>query len=584
MLVFIFISSSLLGQTQLKVSIVPDKVWINSPNALWALINPGATSSQATNPPCNMPIYMNNFGDNLFTFEPGFSGRIYFIIDTLGYLDSNKFKASITKPNYDTSFPYRYDFVELTYSNGPYDCADISCIDQLGLGLSIATFNSNGKDQSRGYRVPFDTLKNRLENIANPPKANRYPQNGNYIRINTQQHTPLYYTNMANYVNIIKKDTIKLFDVYSGSTASYVKYTNNNPSIDTVSYSGKFFYYYSYFNPTDSTFRLNPDPSVANDPSFLQGNITIKMHDLYSMIYACDGPFVVSGGDANKIPVDTDRVGYNDPWSTVVRNYLVGFNLGYYHNSMANKKSGNNSWNWNGRYAFTQGSGYYNNYARVIQKYSNAYGFPFSDFIVNPLLPISNTTGSVDNLLRIRIHSDTSTDYSDYTSLAHDTTGAVIPPTNYNDTSCSNKGINAVFNFQYILGNDTIAYNDSMSFFNKTFKIGFDYTMYNPPNNNPTPLLGNITFTIFPLYTNSLNKLPFSMANSNYNLYIRTDANCNFTQSFTDNNSIVTAINPEQTAVTLSNMVFCINPNSIISTDKGSTKYNSKIKQKKKSK
>ena len=93
---------------------------------------------------------------------------------------------------------------------------------------------------------------------------------------------------------------------------------------------------------------------------------------LPSAVYTVDGPYTWGGA--------THHVGDNDVYAVLYRDLISGFAWGYWGG-----KYGNDSRAWQGKPPFAAArktkTGYstYNEYAAVIYKYSNAYGFSFSD-------------------------------------------------------------------------------------------------------------------------------------------------------------------------------------------------------------
>jgi hypothetical protein len=537
----------------LPIKLQVDPSW--HPDSTWVLAFPGSGNTAQTSIGLSAPVKLSTIPKSVITVDSGFSGRIYFFVqqgDASAILESTSgFPA-------DSTFLVRYDFIEITYKQNHYDVANLSSVDQFGLTLSMATFKSNIKNDSVGYKVSANNLISQLQNIRSNPQGGapvfNNDTNGRFIRVMSPLNAPGAYFNMANYVKLWvnswisgAKDTIKIFGNYVGATAIF-------PNNVSVKYSAKHFFYNATISTDHNSVVLAPDPSVACKPAFLQGNITASITSLDSMIYPCDGNFYVSPAvsQLNGLP---DRIGYNDPWGTVMRNFLVGFNTGYYENA-ANGLNQNYSWNWNPDSAFKfnyGGDPYYNQYASIIQSTSNSYGFPFTDFIAMPLLPIFGC-----DTLQVSLWSDNTTNFPDYTPIIINTSGVV--PTMVNLLSY---GQNIVFNFT----NTAICPNSSvsLSFCDSIFQTGYSYTNMDSTKKNATSTsCNNITLTGFPLFRPSimkdtLNKYPCSFGGQNFNLFIQTDINGYFINAYCDNQAITTTIAPNQLALTV-NFGYTIDP------------------------
>ncbi len=109
--------------------------------------------------------------------------------------------------------------------------------------------------------------------------------------------------------------------------------------------------------------RGSPSPPVT---------VAVAGSSLPRAIYTVDGPFTVGGQPAH--------VSDNNVYSVIYRDLLSGFAAGY-----MGGRYGNGSANWVGKPPFAAARATstpyttYNEYAAVIYKYSNAYGFSFSD-------------------------------------------------------------------------------------------------------------------------------------------------------------------------------------------------------------
>jgi hypothetical protein len=480
----------------------------------------------------------------------GFSGRIYIFVNA----DSTEIPTQASAIASDTTMHIRYDFIEATYFGGPYDCADLSSVDQFGLTLSMSSADASGNRLSSvGYNVNTYGMIAAMSPVVNSAV---YPaifyENNEFVRIISPLHTPSgAYTDMQTYVTQMcaTGDTLNLFDSYSGANAVY--------TIDTTSYDTTYaaipFCYRAVLSPFGDSIYLVPNPDLADPSAFLQGTIAINKADLYNpaynMIYACDGPFYVQPSSLIPILGDSvaDRVGFNDPWSTVVRNFLAGFNAGYF-GAMDTVGSyisdGNDSWNWNPLHAFEQPYSY-NPYAKVIMANSDSYGFPFSDFIAKPLL---NLYG-VDSLI-LNVWNDSTTHFPDYVptfqSLTADTVNPVI----------GNSPQPAYLTLNFGCTSSVPVYSGTVEFYGNSYATGWTYTNLDTARLN-TNSESCINFTLFPVKAGQNNGYTFTVEGKPFNFTVAVDSLGNFTEVVTDNPTVIAQL-AANNSITLSNLQYAI--------------------------
>lgn len=555
---------------------LPMKVVAQPPvvdSTTWLLATTGTTSTANTSLGTGGPVRLSNISDGIVSIDAGFSGRIYLFT---GVTDSTSIPTAASELS--TTLNLRYDFMEITYFNAPGDCADLSSVDQFGITLSMETIGSNGS--SVGYMVNADTLVSAMQHLA--PGAVMRDGSGNFLRVASPLHTPVgTYTDMKAYVDELCQngDTLSFFGMYDGAAAVYIidstvsvmniqngdtTYTDTTYVLQRKKTYGAIpFYYRAALSASADTIILKPDTLVAGNAGFLQGEIRFRKADLYNtdnhMIYACDGPFTVHPKTLVPLLPDTvpDRVGFNDPWSSVMRDFLVGFNAGYYgiHDTIPVPGSaagyvlnGNNSWDWNPLDAFS--GSYYNTYARYIQQHSDSYGFPFSDFLAKPLLNVVSS----DTLL-LNIWPDSTTNFSDYIDPYSSLTADTINPVKGNNPTSGNY---LVLDF----GQGTaMNYNGKVRFLGRNYSCGYIYTLTASPVDSNTTLPGGVTFTGFPYWSDSVNQYTIIVEGKPVNLWIQADANGNFIQAATDNPSI--AVTLQSGSVKLSNLAYVINPAGI---------------------
>lgn len=563
----------LLRAQQIPVRIQLDTQW--DADSTWLLATPGTTSTGSVSFGTLKPQLVSELQNGVFQMNKGFSGRIYIFVNC----DSSEIPTEASEIASDTSLHVRYDFMEATYFGNAYDCADLSSVDQFGLLLSMVSTDSNGnRISSVGYNTNTYELIKTVGTIVNDsiyPAI--YYDNAGFVRIISPLHTaPGTYTSMENYITDLCNagDTLTIFGSYSGAEAVY--------TIDTTSHSQNYsaipFCYQAVLSPTADSIYLVPHPQIAQPSKFLQGKIAINKADLYNntynMIYACDGPFFVQPGSLIPILGDTvpDKVGFNDPWSAVVRNFLAGFNVGYYGQTDTITEAdstyylnGNNSWNWNPLYAFAQSSTY-NAYAKAIMDNSDSYGFPFSDFIAKPLLDLY----MIDSLI-IHVWNDSTTYTGDYVPTFQTLTADTVNPQGTNISA------NLTLNFGC---GDSLGYNGAVQFYGNTYDCGWTYTGLNTAKLNSNSV-SCINFTSFPGIAGMNNKYTFSVEGVPFGFTVAIDSSGTFTAVTVDNPTVTVTLTANN-SITLANLQYAIPPKYILSDPTSqSKKHKTKKKPKK---
>jgi hypothetical protein len=551
----------------LRAQSIPVRVHLDTQwaaDSTWLLATPGGTSTDSVSFGLLKPQLVSELPNGVFQMNQGFSGRIYIFVNT----GKTQIPTQASQIASDTSLHVRYDFIEATYFGSPYDCADLSSVDQFGLGLSmVSTDTSGNRISSVGYNTNAYGLIHTVSQIVNDSiyPAIFYHDNA-FMRIISPLHTTSgTYTNMESYVNALcnASDTLVIFDSYSGATAKY--------TIDTNSYNHVYdaipFCYQAILSPTADSIYLVPHPNIAQPSKFLQGTIAINKADLYNtaynMIYACDGPFYVQPSGLVPILGDTlpDKVGFNDPWSTVVRNFLAGFNAGYYGQTDTIYEAdttwlmnGNNSWTWNPLFAFEQKNAY-NAYAKAVMNHSDSYGFPFSDFIAKPLLNLHG----IDSLI-LNVWNDSTAYTGDYVPTFQKLTADTVNPAGPNVSG------NLTLNFGC---GDSLGYNGAVEFYGNSYTCGWTYTALDTAHQNSNTV-SCVNFTVFPGVAGLNNKYTFTVEGTPFGFTVAIDSTGTFTSVAVDNPTITVTLGPNN-SITLSNLQYAIPPDYIFDTPGGST-------------
>lgn len=374
------------------------------------------------------PLYNNNFA----------GGRIYVSFGEFPFTSNptgNPCDPSVAE--------LRYDWIELTADGAPAACANLSGVNQLGIAMTLESYLKNTKVSYVGYNDSLNTIKNNLYSINQ--KAFIGGNDTEFVRVispdNGDTTESQSWSSVCDYEGYLKSLQGQEFEIkgyYCGA-----KLTDG-----TVCPPCSYDYTGTFPLDTDKTFTMH-----ATEDSEATGPITITNKDLcetlIEMINKCDGSFTVT--DSNQPPnKDAQTVGTNSVYSAIMRDFLVGFNLGFY-----GYKDGlidyNNSNNWNPFGTFkninpnTQ-TPYGNKYTYTVHKSTNSYSFPFEDFLGKVFVTLNPE--KADTLV-ITILNDTQTgDYTPYsqaTAPAVTTGDSQVPQINF-FFDASKKGFPFKFN------------------------------------------------------------------------------------------------------------------------------------------
>ena len=482
----------------------------------------------------NTPTLLSTLTDNSFTIPTGFSGRIYFFL-------TDKVSDVPTSPSeISTTLGLRYDWIEATCDGSKTACANLTSVDQFGIALSLETKDSSGnKIGTVGYNISAKDLVADLGALAPSAVVGDMSQ-GTFTRVISPLHTPAgTYGSLKDYIKLIDGKTIYLTGTYNGSTDA-----------NHVYHPAASFFYRCAFDSTKTDIELIPEAD-----SGIQGTIKIPSSSLEDMIYACDGKFDVPGTTAGKNGNGVgDTVGFNDDWSTVVRNFLVGWNLGFYGYKPAPvdgyQYDCDNSWDWMPQFSFkmtdSENSLCYNNYAETIWNNSNSYGFPFSDFLGKPLLNLYEVP-----TLEISVLKDDETN----TAYTPPTPQSITPVDHKNPQSGNSTDHSIIFNAGV---GDSIYYTGTVEFDSKFFEFGY-VTQFTATTPGATTANGNCTIANVPANVSSVNQYTFKFMGKPFNLYLKLDSDGKILEAVVDGNLTVT---PDNTGynVTISGIMDHISP------------------------
>ena len=268
-----------------------------------------------------------------------FSGRIYF-----------SYGGPVTNAEPPT-WPTRYDKVELTYPG----VANLTAVDFFGIPFKLLARNARGNALGTlAWNAPTDTIENALLAIPGARRALVKTRGGGFARILSPQLSPSSYPSLKQYVSSMSGAHLTVSGDFFG-----------NP-FQSFDYSGA-------FGGSGAT-TLSGTIAPRGGSTTTGAALGVAGSTLPSAIYTVDGPYIWDGA--------THTVSDNDVYAVIYRDLIAGFAWGYWGG-----KYGNDSARWQNKPPFEAARkmgkqpryATYNAYAAVVYKYSNAYGFSFSD-------------------------------------------------------------------------------------------------------------------------------------------------------------------------------------------------------------
>jgi len=272
----------------------------------------------------------------------------------------------------DSDYYKRWDKFELTFNGNSYDKANLTGINSFAIPLSLKTFGDGGTThrETLGYSVDGEEMVNLLKATATNDSAVLKDTSNNFLRVigPTTYPSPNIgpYLPFDNYLNsvISSGEPILIQDLYYG--VGITPRTTNQ--------------IYTFTNTFDTGGNLIM--SGGGTAVGMGHSVVISNDVLAYNIYANNPPYFVDGASAS--------IADNDVYSAAVRDTLAGFAIGFVGSTVIDPVTGvafkdefcKHWYTTNQHLAFydVQTNGlYFNKYAEVFWKYSDSYGFPFSD-------------------------------------------------------------------------------------------------------------------------------------------------------------------------------------------------------------
>ncbi len=251
------------------------------------------------------------------------------------------------------SSPTRFDWAELTVTPNSSDVANLTAVDEFSIGMRLDTYGSSDEHLESVGDANSNTIFNALQQIPGGPAATIREAGGNIIRILSPNKSSAY-PPLTEYVHSMAGKSITLHTAFFGSPFTTSVYTGTFAADGTITLSG-------------ATSPLGEAPS----------SFTIPGNELIADIY--------TGGNTP-----------NTLEGALKRDLLAGFSTGFWDGRYGNdaisfcsnpQTTGQGSWCPAGfnQLAFGDARPSLSSfptceqYAAVINQYSDVYGNPYSD-------------------------------------------------------------------------------------------------------------------------------------------------------------------------------------------------------------
>lgn len=287
------------------------------------------------------PVALSTIPGETLTINRLISGRIY-----ISYGEG----VTVAEP-FDS--PTRFDWAELTVTPEDSDVANLTAVDQFGIGMRLDTFAAGNQHLEAVGAANSNTIFGAMQQIPGGPQATVRNGSGEILRILSPIHTTAY-PDLGEYVRSMSGQTITLHTAFFGTPFT------------TSLYSGTF--------AADGSLELT---GTTNLPGEAPATISFEGPKLIEDIYTGAGtPNTMEG--------------------TIRRDVYAGFATGFWGGKYGNDAlsfcnnpmtTGQGSWCPNG---FNQPSfgdaraalspfPTCEQYAAVINEFSDVYGNPYSD-------------------------------------------------------------------------------------------------------------------------------------------------------------------------------------------------------------
>ncbi len=327
----------------------------------------------------NEPTRLESISGHELTIEKLISGRIFVAYGAEG----------VSEP-IDFSSQTRFDWVELTLKPSDGDVANLTAVEQFGIGMRLNTFGTSDEPLDELGSANADPIFTALQGIPGGPAATVHDSEGNILRVLSPLQSNAY-PDLGEYVRSMAGKPIALHSTFSGP---------NSGEFSTSAYTGTF--------AADGSIALT---GTTNGPQTAPGEITIPGDELIEDVYTGKGT-------------------PNNLEGQIRHDVLVGFMAGYWDGNYGNDaidfcnpatrhlagpqpfcETGFNQPAFGAARPGLSPFPTCEQYAAVINQYADMYGNPYSDGASGKVtIPIVKSGGNDVKTLQLTILPDSGND------------------------------------------------------------------------------------------------------------------------------------------------------------------------------
>jgi hypothetical protein len=345
-------SASALGLHIVNESGRPDnEVFVDITGATFELENPAFEHIEN-----NKPVALSEIPGGNVAINKLDSGRVY--ISYGAPVHGNESLAS----------PIRFDWAEMTVTPKPEDAANLTAVNQFGIGMKLTTLGAGGEELESVGSTYANTIFDALQQIPGGPQSTVRGANGEILRVLSPDNPGSVYPLLTEYVHSMAGQTITLHSAFF-----------SEPFITSV-YSGTF--------EADGSITLTGTEKVEVLPKKGEKNPEEAKEHAASPIHF-DGQDLIE-------EIYTGAGTPNNLEGAVRRDILVGFSLGLWGGKYGNdalsfctnpNTTFQGTWCPNGfnvpafaaARATTEPFPTYEGFAGVIDQYTSIYATPYND-------------------------------------------------------------------------------------------------------------------------------------------------------------------------------------------------------------
>ncbi|MDR9372804.1 beta-1,3-glucanase family protein, partial [Conexibacter sp. JD483] len=216
----------------------------------------------------DVPVTLASIPGGTLTVDTLVSGRVYVA-----------YGAPVTT-SVPFSSPTRFDWAELTVKPSSSDVANLTAVDQFGIGMQLATLDGAGRTLETLGAANSQTIFSALQQIPGGPQATVRGAGGEIVRVVSPLHSDAY-PDLGDYVRSLAGQTVTLHTAFFGSPFTTSAYSGTFAADGSIALSGTS----DPAGAAPASFQLAGETLIdaiytgAGTPNTLQGAIT---RDLYA--------------------------------------------------------------------------------------------------------------------------------------------------------------------------------------------------------------------------------------------------------------------------------------------------------------